>query len=52
MESLGDVYSDYAKHSVKSEFTIERNSISFVFKFIINGFSNDIAKHNCPDNLS
>ena len=35
MESLGDVYSDYAKHSVKSEFTIERNSISFVFKFII-----------------
>ncbi len=35
MESLGDVYSDYAKHSVNSELTIERNSISFVFKFVI-----------------
>jgi len=35
MESLGDVYSDYAKHSINSEITIDRNSISFVFKFII-----------------
>ena len=35
LESLGDLYSDYAKHSVKSEITIDRNSISFVFKFII-----------------
>ena len=29
------VYSDYAKASVKSEITIERNSIAFVFKFIM-----------------
>ena len=35
LESLGDLYSEYAKHSVKSEITIERNSISFVFKFVI-----------------
>ena len=35
LKSLGDLYSDYAKHSVKSEITIDRNSISFVFKFII-----------------
>ena len=35
LESLGDLYSEYAKHSVKSEITIDRNSISFVFKFII-----------------
>ena len=35
LESLGDLYSDYAKHSVKSEIIIDRNSISFVFKFII-----------------
>ena len=35
MESLGDVYSDYAKHSINSEITIDRNSISFVFKFVI-----------------
>ena len=35
MESLGDAYSDYAKHSVNSEIIIERNSISFVFKFVI-----------------
>ena len=34
-EPLGDLYSDYAKQSVKSEMTIDRNSISFVFKFII-----------------
>ena len=35
LESLGDLYSEYAKHSVKSEITLERNSISFVFKFVI-----------------
>ena len=35
LEPLGDLYSDYAKQSVKSEITIDRNSISFVFKFII-----------------
>ena len=35
LESLGDLYSDYAKHSVKSEIIIDRNSISFVFKFVI-----------------
>ena len=35
METLGDVYSDYAKHSINSEITIDRNSISFVFKFVI-----------------
>ena len=35
VEPLGDLYSDYAKNSVKSEITIDRNSISFVFKFII-----------------
>ena len=35
LESLGDLYSEYAKHSVKSEITIDRNSISFVFKFVI-----------------
>jgi len=34
-EPLGNLYSDYAKQSVKSEITIDRNSISFVFKFII-----------------
>ena len=28
-------YSDYAKPSVKSEITIDRNSIAFVFKFIM-----------------
>jgi len=32
---LGKVYSDYAKPSVKSEITIDRNSIAFVFKFIM-----------------
>ena len=35
LEPLGDLYSDYAKQSVKSEITIDRNSISFVFKFVI-----------------
>lgn len=35
LESLGDLYSEYAKNSVKSEMTIDRNSISFVFKFVI-----------------
>ena len=34
METLVDAYSDYAKHSITTEFLIERNSISFVFKFI------------------
>ena len=34
METLVDAYSDYAKHSLTTEFLIERNSISFVFKFI------------------
>ena len=33
--TLVDVYSDYAKHSITTEFLIERNSISFVFKFIM-----------------
>ena len=32
---MGDLYSDYAKQSVKSEITIDRNSIAFVFKFIM-----------------
>ena len=35
LEPLGDLYSDYAKQSVKSEISIDRNSISFVFKFVI-----------------
>ena len=35
METLVDAYSDYAKHSITTEFLIERNSISFVFKFIM-----------------
>ena len=35
METLVDAYSDYAKHSITTEFIIERNSISFVFKFIM-----------------
>ena len=35
LDYLGEVYSDYAKPSVKSEITIDRNSISFVFKFVI-----------------
>ena len=35
LEALGDLYSEYAKHSVKSVITIDRNSISFVFKFVI-----------------
>ena len=35
LKSLGDLYSEYAKNSVKSEMTIDRNSISFVFKFIM-----------------
>ena len=35
LDYLGKVYADYAKASVKSEFTIERNSIAFVFKFIM-----------------
>ena len=35
METLVDAYSDYAKHSITAEFLIERNSISFVFKFIM-----------------
>ena len=35
LEPLGDLYSDYAKQSVKSEITIDRNSISFVFKFVL-----------------
>ena len=35
LEPLGDLYSDYAKQSVKSEIIIDRNSISFVFKFVI-----------------
>ena len=35
LDYLGKVYSDYAKPSVKSEITIDRNSISFVFKFIM-----------------
>ena len=34
-ETLVDVYSDYNKHSITTEFLIERNSISFVFKFIM-----------------
>jgi len=34
METLVDAYSDYAKHSITTEFLIERNSVSFVFKFI------------------
>ena len=34
-EPLGVLYSDYAKQSVKSEITIDRNSIAFVFKFIM-----------------
>ena len=35
METLVDAYSDYAKHSITTEFLIERNSISIVFKFIM-----------------
>ena len=35
LDYLGQVYSDYAKPSVKSEITINRNSIAFVFKFIM-----------------
>jgi len=35
LEPLGDLYSDYTKQSVKSEITIDRNSISFVFKFVL-----------------
>ena len=35
LDYLGKVYSDYAKPSVKSQITIDRNSISFVFKFIM-----------------
>ena len=35
METLVDAYSDYAKHSITTEFLIQRNSISFVFKFIM-----------------
>ena len=35
METLVDAYSDYAKHSITTEFLIERNSIGFVFKFIM-----------------
>ena len=35
LDYLGQVYSDYAKPSVKSEITIDRNSIAFVFKFIM-----------------
>ncbi len=35
LDYLGYVYSDYAKPSVKSEITIHRNSIIFVFKFIM-----------------
>ena len=34
METLVDVYSDYAKHSITTEFLIQRNSSSFVYKFI------------------
>ena len=35
METSVNAYSDYAKHSITTEFIIERNSISFVFKFIM-----------------
>ena len=35
LDPLGDLYSDYAKQSVKSEISMDRNSISFVFKFVI-----------------
>ena len=35
LDYLGKVYSDYAKPSVKSEITIDRNSIAFLFKFIM-----------------
>ena len=35
LDYLGTVYSDYAKPSVKSEITIDRNSIAFVFKYIM-----------------
>ena len=35
METLVDAYSDYAKHSITTEFLIKRNSIAFVFKFIM-----------------
>ena len=34
MENLLDAYSDYAKHSITTEFLIERNSVSFIYKFI------------------
>ena len=34
MENLVDAYSDYNKHSITAEFVIERNSSSFVYKFI------------------
>ena len=34
METLVDAYSDYAKHSITTEFLIQRNSSSFVYKFI------------------
>ena len=34
IETLVDAYSDDAKHSITTECLIERNSISFVFKFI------------------
>ena len=34
MENLVDAYSDYNKHSITAEFEIERNSNSFVYKFI------------------
>ena len=35
LDYLGKVYSGYAKPSVKSEITLDRNSIAFVFKFIM-----------------
>ena len=35
LDYLGKAYSEYAKPSVKSEITIDRNSIAFVFKFIM-----------------
>jgi len=34
MENLVDAYSEYNKHSITAEFVIERNSSSFVYKFI------------------
>ena len=35
IESLTDAYSDYSKHSITSEVEIQRNWITYLFKFIL-----------------